>query len=340
MPVRVGSVTLKNPLVLASAGYAATASNIKKHITKGFGAVVCKTVTAKALAGAPLPRIFWYDPEHKTMLSGAEALKNPGVDKMAEAIAASRGLADAERCLVVGSVSGGSVEEIGDNAAKLSEAGAHLIEIDMACPSTGPHLGPEYSQLGKYWAETSERAASVIAEVRRRVNSPVWIKAPLGRLLNEEYIKALDQTCPPDAYSYVGGRMPCLVIDTDTGEPLLPGNVRLMMEKKIPISPMVTGPVRPSTVFHTAYLANLTKVPLIPTGGLTTGDDIVQAIMAGASAAGICAAVYRDPDASLKILADLEAYAEAKGLASFESIRGKVLEHLPAPPLLKVQTVW
>lgn len=340
LSVKVGSLTLKNPLVLSSAGYTASAAGIQKFVQRGFGAIVCKTITREPKEGAPAPRIFWYDPDKQTMLSGAEALRNPGVEKMAEAIAASRKLADENRCLIVGSLSGNSIEEIVGNAEMLWKAGAHVIEIDMACPSTGPHLGPGYERLGMYWAETSERAVEVIKAVKCAIGVPLWIKAPLGKILSGEWLSALEGDAAPEALSFVGGRIPCLVINTDTGEPLLPGNLRLKMEKGYPISPMVTGPIGPSTVFHTSYTVQLTKIPLIPTGGLGNGNDIIQAIMAGAYAAGICKAVYRDQKVSFEILSEIEAYCRDKNINDISDLRGVALKHLPAPPLYKAQTVW
>ena len=340
LSVKIGSLTLKNPLILSSAGYTANAAGIQKFVQRGFGAVVCKTVTREPKEGAPAPRIFWYDPDKKTMLSGAEALRNPGAEKMAEAISESRKLADENNCLIVGSLSGNSIEEMVEIAEMLWKAGAHVIEIDMACPSTGPHLGPGYDRLGMYWAETTERAIEVIGAVRSAIDVPLWIKAPLGKILSPEWLKGLEGDAAPEALSYVGGRIPCLVINTDTGEPLLPGNLRLKMEKGYPITPMVTGPVGPSTVFHTSYAVQLTDIPLIPTGGLETGNDIIQAIMAGAYATGICKAIYRDQKASFEILSEIEAYCRDKNVKDISDLRGVVLKHLPAPPLYRPQMVW
>lgn len=339
LSIEISGLKLKNPLILGSAGYTKTAKGIQSFIRKGFGAVVCKTVTGEPLEGAPTPRVFWYDKE-KTMLSGVEALRNPGVDKMSEAIAASRELADEYKCAIIGSVSGNSLEEIADNAAKLYKAGASVIEIDMACPSTGPHLGEKYARLGNYWSQDSEHAISVIKAIKETLKVPVWPKVSFAKLLNEEFIKEVDKKAKPDAYSFIGGSIPCLAIDTDSGKPVLPGNTYLMMEKNIPVCPMVIGPVKASTIYHTAYISYLTDTPLIPSGGLSTGEHIIQAIMAGASAAGICTAVYRDANVLQKILSDLEEYARVKKMGSFTEIRGIVRKYLPGPPKIKVQMVW
>ena len=75
LSVKVGNVKLKNPVILASAGYTATRNGLERYIRKGFGAVVTKTTTIKPLEGSPPPRMFWYDPDRKSMLAGAEALR-------------------------------------------------------------------------------------------------------------------------------------------------------------------------------------------------------------------------------------------------------------------------
>lgn len=336
LSVKVGKTTLKNPLVLGSASYTQTAKGLETYIRKGFGAVVTKTVTIKPLEGSPNPRAFWYDPEEKTMLSGTEALRNPGMESVAKALTAVKKLAEEEKCLVVGSVAGNTVEEMNTVAKVLEEAGADIIEINMVCPATGPHLGPDYAYLGKYWSATPERAVEAISGIRSTVRVPIWAKCLLGKLISKEFLNKVDREARPDAYSYVGGRLPCLVIDVETGKPKFPGNLLLQIEKKIPISPAVTGPVKASTMLHTAYIARLTETPLVPSGGLRRGHDIIEALMVGASAAQISQAVFRNRDASIPILQEIEAFVARRGIASLQEIFGVSLQYIPAPPLLQV----
>jgi dihydroorotate dehydrogenase (NAD+) catalytic subunit len=210
------------------------------------------------------------------------------------------------------------------------------IELNMVCPSTGPHLGPDYAQLGKWWAEDAVKAAGLVRAVKRAVRVPVWTKLPLEKLIQRSFLAALDGDAKPDAISFVGGRMPNLKIDLESGKPLLPGNLRLRMEKKLPISPMVTGPIKPSTILHTAYLAKLTRTPLVCSGGLLKGADVLEALMAGATAAQVCKAVYRDVGAAARMLGELRAAMSRYGYQDLESLRGCVLQHLPDPPLLTV----
>ena len=70
MKVKAGGLDLKNPVILASAGYTTSLSGFKLHAGSGYGAIVCKTVTKDPLAGAPNPTVFWYDRDEKKLLSG------------------------------------------------------------------------------------------------------------------------------------------------------------------------------------------------------------------------------------------------------------------------------
>lgn len=339
LSVTVGGITLKNPLILGSASYTQTAKGMELYIQKGYGAIVTKTVTMKALEGSPAPRAFWYDPEEKTMFSGAEALRNPGMDSVTKAVAEVRKLAEAQNCKIVGSIAGNSVEEMQTVAKAMEEAGVDIIEINMVCPSTGPHLGPDYACLGKYWSANPDRAVEAISGIRSVVRVPIWAKCTLGSLTSPGFLERVDRDARPDAYSFVGGRLPCLVIDVETGKPKFPGNTQLMIDKQIPISPTVTGPVKASTMLHTAYLARLTTTPLIPSGGLRRGHDIIEALMVGAAAAQISQAVYRDRDVSLAIIREMEAFVERRALSSLGEIAGVALQYIPKPPLLKVPIV-
>ena len=336
LKVDVGGLSLKNPLILGSSGITGSVSGMKKQIQNGYGAIVTKTCTPGALEGAPMPQVFWYDPDEKKLLSGAEALRNPGIDVICEGVRAIKETSLQNGVKIIGSCTANTLEEISELCGKFQDAGADAIELNMICPSTGPHLGPEYAQLAKWWASDVDRSAELISNVKRTVKIPVWAKINLEVMLSKSYLNALDSASPPDAYSFIGGRLPNLKIDIKTGKPVFPGNLHMRIAKKMPISPMVTGPVKPSTILHTAYFAKLTKTPLVCAGGLNKGGDILEAIMAGASAVQISAAVYRDAHCWKRILEEMERLMVENNYNDLESLRGIALESLPNPPLLTV----
>ena len=99
---------------------------------------------------------------------------------------------------------------------------------------------------------------------------------------------------------------------------------------------LTAGPVKPSTILHTAYLAKLCSTPLVCSGDITRGADVLEAIMAGAAAVQICKAVYRDIGAGARILAEIREAMERCGYAEVEPLKGRALGHLPEPPLFTV----
>ncbi len=335
--VNLGGLELKNPLILGSAGYTSSRAGIKNQLTRGYGAVVTKTVTPKALEGAPSPRVFWYDPQERRLLSGAEALRNPGADVIIDAVREFADLAKSEDCKIIGSCTANTKEEIIDICQRFEDAGASAVELNLVCPATGPHLGPDYAHLAKWWVTDYDRAADLLNSVKASINVPLFAKINLEVLLDRRFMAMLDEKARPDAYSFVGGRMPNLTIDIATGKPVFPGNLNLRMEKEMPISPMCTGPVKPSTILHTAYFAKLTSTPLVCAGGLSKGTDVLEAIMAGASAVQVSTVVYREGnEAGRRMLAELNQAMEQYGYNDLEAIRGTVLSSLPEPPLFTV----
>ncbi len=326
--VYLGNLKLKNPLILSSASYTSSVAGIKKYILKGFSVVVTKTATLKPRTGAPNPRVFWYDPIEKTMLCGAEALRNPGCEKMAEAINNCVKIAKENKCLIIGSVAGQTPHEILLAAKEFEHAGASGIEVNLACNSAGPHLGKEYAKIGEYWSATPARVIKVISKLKENVNIPVWVKLVLKNMLKPGYLKEIDQKAKPDAYSYVGGRVPSLVIDVNTGKPILSGNSRLLIEKGIASAPYATGPAKTTTILNTGYLRFLTDTPLIATGGISKGSHVIEAIMVGASAVGISTSVYRDSNVALEILKEIKEIMVSNGYTNIASINGVALEYI------------
>ncbi len=339
LKVNIGNLTLKNPVIFGSCGYTRSMSGIKQQILKGYGAIVVKTVTIKPLEGAPKPTVFWYDPDQKTLLSGAEALKNPGIDKMIEAIEGVKDIAKQEDCKIIGSCSGNTVEEIVYMCKKYQQVGVSAVELNMGCRSTGPHLGKEYERLGKWWSNEINRAVQLIKAVKLAIDIPVWAKISFNQLIKKDFLRNLDEQSKPDAYSFIGGVMPNLTINIESGKPILSGNLHLQIREKIPICPTSHGPIKSSTILHTAYISKLTKTPLICAGGLTKGSDIVEALMAGAHSAQICSVVYKEPNSALKIIKEIREIMIKYKYKNLKEIQGISLRYLPDPPLLEIPRI-
>ena len=334
LSTRLGKLVLKNPIILGSSGLTRSKYGIEAQIKKGYGAIVTKTVTKAPRAGAPHPTVFWYDPEEKTLLSAAEGLRNPGCDEMADSIHQALGFAERMDCKIIASLCEQSVEGMVWVAKRLQQAGAHAIELNFICPTVGPHLGDEYAKLGPYWSEDPVRAVDAICAVKESVSIPVWPKVRPNNLVKEGFLPQVDAKAKPDAYCFGGGGMPCLVIDVKTGNPIIPGNVRVKWEKGIPSFPSVSGPSRTIAILYTAYVAKLTHTPIVSIGGYHKGTHVVEALMVGASAAGVCTTVYREIGSCQRMLDELKKFFQMGTYSSVEEIKGISLQHLPPVPIL------
>ena len=111
LEVEVSGVVFKNPIIVGSAGYTEDENGLERFIKRGYGGIVTKSTAKTKLAGAPPPRVFWYDPYRKSCLDGDEAHRNPSVDEVSKTIRSCKKLADQENCRLIGSISCASLEE-------------------------------------------------------------------------------------------------------------------------------------------------------------------------------------------------------------------------------------
>lgn len=335
LEVEVCGVEFKNPIIIGSAGYAEDSNGIARFIKKGYGGIVTKSTAGIKLAGAPPPRVFWYDPYRKSYLDGDEAHRNPSIDEVSKSIRECKSLAERENCRLIGSISSCSVDEAIHVGTEFEKAGVSALEIDMQCPAVGDHLGPEYATRGGgYWGDYHfpERSIELIKALKAAVDIPIWPKVATNSLylVGEKIAKE----AKPDGFAFMGYTFPScplgLAIDLETERPIFSGNTILKIKKKTKFRPGCgVIPLWPTTVLATAILKNKMGLPLLPSGGFTRGFDIVQAMMAGANAVEICTAVYKDVNVVDSILRELTWFINKKGYSSIQEVVGIALPNIP-----------
>ncbi len=328
LEIEVCGIRFKNPIIFGSAGLAYSYSGMRRLIKAGFSAVVTKTTTVKKFDGGPTPRCFFYDKE-RMFLNSSEASINPGIDKMSEYVKCAKKIADEENAHIIGSCAGRSPEEISEIAQRFEEAGAVAVECDLTCPNSWDFRSKQYP--GEGWEKLGTCidpkrapafASRVTKAVKKSVDIPVWlnvITVPL--LLKPHSIEVIDRS-KPDAYKLIGPSAPQMWIDTETGE-VMPGAGGF-------------GPTRKSsTIRYIADIARITKTPLVSSGGLHGGNDIIEAFMVGTSAVQVCSGVYRNVNVVRKALVEIEDFMKRHSYSSLEEIRGMSLKNLsPKPNLL------
>jgi dihydroorotate dehydrogenase (NAD+) catalytic subunit len=298
---RLGNVELPNPILTAS-GCAGAGREIAQFFdVSKIGAVVTKSVMLAPRAGRPTSRMA----ETPSGMLNSIGLQGPGIDAFLRRDLPwllSRGA----RAVV--SIAGGTVEEFAELATRLSEAaGVTAIEVNISCPNV--------EHRGQVFACDPAAAGSVIEAVRGRARYDIPVFAKLSPDVTD--IVAVARACVSagaDGLSMINTLLG-MAIDTDTMRPVLAG-----------ITGGLSGPaIRPVAVRCIWQVREaLPDVPIIGMGGVRTGRDALELILAGASMVSVGTTIFHDPSACMRILRELdeelahggvERVADAVGLA-------------------------
>jgi dihydroorotate dehydrogenase (NAD+) catalytic subunit len=297
------NLSLPSPLVLASGIWGTTVSLLVRAGEAGCGAVTAKSC-------GPTPRSGHVNPtcvDWGHGLINAIGLANPGVDAEVELLAAAREQLDARGVALFASIFAGPPEEFAIVARRVAEAKPAAIEVNISCPNV-------HSEFGEPYAADAAAAAEVTRHVVRAVEAagiPVIVKlapnvpniARIGKAVVDAGASAL---CAINT-------MPGMVIDAESGQAILANR-----------SGGISGPALKPIALKCIYDLHRAcpDTPIIGTGGVTTGIDALEMVMAGATAVGVGSAVYyRGAEAITLIRREMEEWLDAHG-ASLEEIRG------------------
>jgi dihydroorotate dehydrogenase (NAD+) catalytic subunit len=288
-PVRIGSVTLKNPVMTASgtAGYGTELA--QSFDLSELGAVVVKSLAAFEWAGNPAPRLW---PTTGGMLNSV-GLQGPGVRSWME-----HGLGDLVRAgaTVVASVWGRSVEEYRAAAEQLSPAPADVVavEVNLSCPNvTAGHRSDRHG--AGVIAHDPVLSGEVIAAVAGVADRPVWAKLSPNTDRVVDVARAV-RDAGAEAVTCIN-TLQALAYDRRTGGPALgAGGGGLSGPAIHPIAVRVVNDVATA----------LPDLPVIGVGGIATAWDAHEFFLAGAVAIQVGTATFHDPRAPIRILRGLE----------------------------------
>jgi dihydroorotate dehydrogenase (NAD+) catalytic subunit len=295
---------LRNPLILASGIWGTSAALLRRAAVNGAGAVTTKSCSLEPRDGHPNPvTIEW---EHG--LINAIGLSNPGVIEEVALLKEARQVLEPLGVPVIASIFGGTVDEFTQVAANVAIAQPHMVEVNISCPNVGHEFGMPF-------AADADAAAEVTSAVRRSVGEiPISVKlspnVPDIVRIAEVVVEA-----GADAITAIN-TMPGLVVDAEAGTPVLSNKMG-----------GISGPALKPIALRCVYaLAQKLTVPIIGTGGVTTGRDAVEMLTVGASAVGIGSAVYlRGPQAFSLILGELKSWMAGNDFHSLTAVRNRAL---------------
>jgi dihydroorotate dehydrogenase (NAD+) catalytic subunit len=301
----LGSLTLPNPVLTAS-GCAASGRELNQFFdVSALGAVVTKSIMLRARSGRPTPRMA----ETPSGMLNSIGLQGPGIDAFIENDLVWLAAHDAR---TVVSIAGGHTDEYVALARRLyGNPAVSMIEVNISCPNV--------ESRGQVFACDPLASSRVIAAVRRVADPTVPVFAKLSPDVTDIVsIARASVDAGADGLSLINTLLG-LVIDTDTMAPVLGG-----------VTGGLSGPaIRPVALRCVWQVhAALPHVPILGMGGIQTGLDALQFVLAGASAVSVGTAVFGDPSAPVRVLAELERALLDRGFASLADAVGYA--HRPA----------
>lgn len=301
LAVKLPGLALKNPLMPASGtfGFGDTPLAQQVDLNK-FGAMVIKTATPRPRVGNPEPRIAVLEDG----VLNAVGLAGPGVDAVAnEKIPAVR--QKYPELPIIASVSGGSVEEYAMVAAKLAAAPVNALEINVSCPNV--------KDEGMLFGTDPAQVEAITRAVKDRVGAlPVYVKLT-PNVTDIVAIALAAERGGADGLSLINTLLG-MHIDVHTGQPVVAN---------------VTGgysgqPVKPVAVRMIYQVAHATTLPIIGMGGVATAEDVIEMMMAGASAVAVGSAHFEDAHAVEHIAAALPALMDELHIENLTQLHADV----------------
>ena len=291
-------VKFKNPIVAASGSFGFGREYGEFYDISLLGGICVKGLTLEPRRGNDPPRIA----ETPMGMLNSVGLQNPGVDAFInEELPFLRGF----DTVVIANISGNTVDEYAAMAEKLSRAKVDMIEVNVSCPNVKAGC----MQFGV----TVEGVAAVTGAVKKRSAVPVVVKLSPNVTDISEIAKAAE-AAGADAISLINTLLG-MRIDTATRKPVLCNNIGGL-----------SGPaVFPVAVRMVWQAASAVRIPVMGMGGIMSGVNAAEMMLAGAKLVGVGTACFDDPYAPVRIIRELEEYLLINGDKAARELVGKVV---------------
>lgn len=295
--VKFAGVDFKNPVIPASGTFGYGKEYEEFFDLSKLGGISVKGTTEKLRTGNLPPRIA----ETPSGMLNSVGLQNPGVDHF---IAHELPYLMKKDTVIIANMAGSTAEGYREVAEKLDKTDVSMIEVNISCPNV--------KAGGAAFGVSCEGAAQITKIVRESTKKPIMVKLSPNVTNITEIAKAVESE-GADAVSLINTLLG-MRIDIRTKRPVLHNNVGGL-----------SGPaVFPVAVRMVWQVANAVKIPVCGMGGISTWEDAVEMMMAGASTVQVGAALFNDPYAAVKIIDGLEKYVEDNRLNSINDIIGAV----------------
>ncbi len=297
LSVNICGIDFKNPIIPASGVFGYGREYEELFSLDRLGGIATKGTTLHRRTGNLAPRIA----ETPSGMLNSVGLQNPGIDHFIEKELPYLLQKDT---VILANIAGSTVEECVQVAEKLESTDVHMIELNISCPNV--------KQGGAAFGTSCEMASEVVKQVRKATSKPLVVKLSPNVTSIADIAKAVE-SAGADAVSLINTLLG-MRIDINTGRPVLRNNVGGMSGRA----------VFPIAVRMVWQVANAVKIPVIGMGGVSSGRDAIELMMAGASAVQVGAVIFTDPYAPIKIIDEMNDFLDSKNISSVRDIIGTV----------------
>jgi dihydroorotate dehydrogenase (NAD+) catalytic subunit len=294
--VNLGGLLLATPILAASGPLGNSHEYRERFSITDFGAIITKGVSLEPWAGNRPPRLA----ESASGVLNAIGLQNPGLKQFLE-----RDLPQLKNAgpQIIVNIVGRTVEEYARIAAALNIAdGVSGIEVNISCPNI--------KAGGLAFGTDPGLTYSVVSAVRRQTTLPLLVKLS-PNVTDITVIARAAEEAGADSLSLIN-TLSGMLIDIETRQPVL-GNI---------FGGLSGQAILPVALKMVWQVAEAVKIPLLGMGGISSLDDVLQFIMAGARAVAVGTALFYSPELPAAIHEGLSDYMIAHGITNLKSLEG------------------
>lgn len=301
LEIKLSTLKLKNPLMISS-GVLGFGENYYKTINS-CGAFITKTITFKPREGNPAPRISEFRSELNKEVIGifnSIGLENPGVENFKKNILPN--LKKYVKTNLIISISGETVNEFLRVTQSIKEVKPVAIELNLSCPNLKNEIPAQ-----------DKNAVYEITKKIRKIYDGVVITKLSPNVSDIKTIAIAAEKAGSDVVS-IANSFPSMAINIDTFEP-----------KLSTLSFGYSGPAIKPIILKLVYEAyKALKIPIIGIGGICSGKDVIEYILAGATCVGLGSILLNNPNAPIEILEEMKKYLEEKKIEKVAQIIGQI----------------
>lgn len=297
LAVSIAGIHMKNPVMTASGTFGFGKEYAPYVDLNTLGAIVVKGTTLAPRKGNAGRRLV----ETAAGLLNSIGLENPGVEHFIQYEVPHLQQYDVP---VIVNISGHTVEEYQQLAKRLDIDGVAAVEVNISCPNV--------AQGGLAFGTDCVSAGSVVKAVKQATNKPVIAKLSPNVTDIAAIAKAVEEA-GADAVSLINTLLG-MAIDVRTRKPKL-GNV---------VGGLSGPAVKPIALRMVWQVARAVKIPVIGMGGIMTGEDAIEFLLAGATAVAVGTGNFINPRASQDIAAEIDAYLQEHRIASVQELVGAI----------------